>query len=221
MPTSPAGSDEAARIRDDEGRQGRLLVGLEHDAVAGRQSGRDLAGREGGGIVPGDDRADHALRAALHDDPLAARAGVADLVGQRLGEARGVPEVPRRPLRLVLGFPDGLADLRDEGRGELVRDGVDGVGQLAQRVGTLGVGAPRPVRARPPRALDGGVDVLAGRVGHGGQRLTGRGFSISREGPRPSRSSPAMSASGVWSDMTVPFDGRGPGITTVGRRARR
>ena len=156
-----------------------LLRRLQHDRASGRQRGREFEEGDRLWDVPGDDRADHADRAAgdacgpaEHAGPFVHRRGVdhhlAEVAQQNCGKCT---------LEL-LGEPDRHAVLdRDPARG-LGGAGLEFGGEPVERLGTL-LGVPtRPagrVVERPACRGDGVVDVARGRGGNTADRVLGRG----------------------------------------------
>ena len=142
----------AARARACSAQRGRLLGGLEHHGVAGRQPGGDHPERDRDREVPGRDDGDDAARAPAQ---LVALAGQLDQLAAGAGHAAGMLLERDRGARVVLEEVDRLADVavglapRLRGLADLER--ADLQPPLAQPRGGLDqhLGALRPRSARP------------------------------------------------------------------------
>ena len=161
------------QLAQQQGRQWRLLGGLEHEGAAGRQGGRRLARDHRQREVPGRDaehRADRlpdghqALVGCVRGERLAVDA--LGLLGVPAHEARGVGDLAARLL-------ERLAHLAAHGARQALLVGHHGVMPAHEHVGALEGAHLPPALEGVPGDLRGGAPLLGAAVGDLGHGLSG------------------------------------------------
>ena len=157
---------------EERGEHG-LGVGLDHHGVAGQQRGQAVAQRQGEGVVPRRDDADHALGQVVHLDVGEAgeHAGHAPAVEVVVGGAGVVAGGERDVRELQEGVLAGLAGLDADQVADLLLPVEHQVVEPQQRGGALGQRGARPGLLRPPGPRDGLPDVGLARLRDVGDRL--------------------------------------------------
>ncbi|CAM2147310.1 hypothetical protein PT2222_10131 [Paraburkholderia tropica] len=160
-------------LGEHEHRGGRLLGGFEHDAVAGRERGRELPGGHQDREIPRDDLADHAER-------------FMEVIGDRVvidfGDAAFLRAHAAREIAKVIGrernvggqrFAQRLAVVDGFGHGELVQVLLDAVGDAIEDVGALGRRGLAPGGLGFVRGVERQLDVGFARARNRRERMAG------------------------------------------------
>ena len=179
-----ARQDVGDQLHQRHDRHRRLLGRLEHDAVPGRERGRQLPGRHQEREVPGDDlRHDAERLVEVVGDGVVVELGEPALLGP--DAAREVAEVvdSQRQVR-VRGLADRLpvVDRLDEGEG--VEVGFDPVGDAVEDVGPVRRRGGVPAEGRGVGRVERPVYVLVGGAGDLAQRLAVIGVGLTKYWPR-------------------------------------
>ncbi len=169
-------ADLRGQLRQPQGRERRLRVGLEDNGAAGRQRGRELPGRHHQRVVPGHDLARHADRLLQRVEQQRAADRVRP-AADRGDRGTVVAEVLDGLVELRLHRRDRLADVPRLELRELAAVGDDRVRERVEQPRTLGTRSLAPGTVEcATRCLDRPVDVrLAGQSrdgkGSAGRRL--------------------------------------------------
>ncbi len=181
--SSPPGRRRQRVVRDAAGVQrvddglrarGRLLGGLEHDGVAGRQRGGDHAGGDREREVERRDHAGDAAGDVAHRVALARHLDERAAVGERERALGVVLEEVDRLGDVTVGLRPRLAALAHGQRRELVAARAQDAGGARERGGALGRGALGPQLLAALGGGDGVAGVLRGGavgVGDDGRRM--------------------------------------------------
>ena len=161
-------------VDDGLGARGRLLGGLEHDRVAGRQRGADHARGDRQREVPRRDHAGHAAADVAHRVALARQLDQRLAAVERERALRVVLEEVDRLADVAVGLGPGLAGLADGERGELQAARAQDAGGARERGGAIGGGLARPGLVALLGAADGVLDVRCGGLVRVGDDAGGR-----------------------------------------------
>jgi hypothetical protein len=159
-------------LTEPDRRQGGELGRFEHDGVAGRERRGQAPARDRHREVPRhDDRDDPERLLEGHVEPT----GDGDLPAEEALGCRGVvAQHVDHVADLPPGVADGVAGVRHLEGGEVVGGGLDGVGEPAQQLGTVGGADGAPGRSDLDGPRDGRVGLLdADEVDRGDDLLGG------------------------------------------------
>ena len=196
--------------------------GLEHDRVAGRQSGRDLECRQRLGEIPGHDGSDDAERLTAHDRG-AHHARLSALQGDALDDVRvDAHHHGRQPAVDLLGEPDRHPVLAGDERRCVAGARLERVGESAKsRSPFAGRGpAPGTVVEGPARGANSGVDVALGPESGHADHVAGGGLGLLAQDAAPRLYPLAVDEEACALDAAEPLNSEGHDYSFVCPRRR-